>query len=26
METFFREEKIARLSDYRGGLRVENTP
>jgi len=26
MEAFFREEKIARLSDYRGGLRVENTP
>jgi len=26
MEAFFREEKIARLADYRGGLRVENTP
>ncbi len=26
MEAFFREEKIARLADYRGGLKVEKTP
>ena len=26
VEAFFREEKIARLADYRGGLQVENTP
>lgn len=26
VEAFFREEKIARLADYRGGLKVENTP
>ena len=25
-EAFFREEKIARLADYRGGLKVEKTP
>jgi dihydroorotate dehydrogenase (NAD+) catalytic subunit len=26
MEAFFREERIAALADYRGGLRVENSP
>ena len=26
VEAFFREEKIARLADYRGGLKVEKTP
>lgn len=26
MEAFFREEKIAKLSDYRGGLMVEKNP
>ena len=26
VEAFFREERIARLADYRGGLKVENTP
>jgi dihydroorotate dehydrogenase (NAD+) catalytic subunit len=26
MEAFFREERIAALADYRGGLRMENSP